>query len=210
MSPQRAGRRVAGTEGRSTGEKRTTRPRLVRAPISARTVVSTVVRIASCLLRRAGTVSSCPSPRSTPHGAARGGEDKGRGGVGDLQIDRSLGRSWLRGSGVHQKRTARCAVGIGPQHRAPWRPRRQEPPGCRAAHGARRSPPAAHRARSRARCVRTWSGAAVEARGCTRPAARSDRTPSADVRACSESSEERMTWMTSSMSRIAMSKPSTR
>ncbi len=136
------------------------------------------------------------------------------GGVGDLQrlrVDRGLPTTTHRGVGLGQQRAAGRAELARPSRRARSRPGLGAGRPTPAVPRARRCRRAACRVRPRARCARTSSGGAAAVRGCTRPGSRTGRRPPCSrLRAASESSEVRMTWMTSSMSRIAMSSPSTR
>ena len=199
--------RAGGSAGRSSTLRRTTRPREVSAPISPRAVVRTAETITSWLARAPSSAGRL--------GRGRAGEQAGRGEVGEARVVGDLER---RGGGrdgdARPTRAARCDAGC----RRSWPPRRarRRRPSAAAARrpGSRRAPRWCARARpspSPARAWRTWSAGAAACRGCSRPGSRSGRRPPISRSLASAAlSEERISWMTSSMSRIATSRPSTR
>ena len=118
-------------------------------------------------------------------------------------------------AGSRPTRAARCAAGCRRSSRP--RPARRTPAlrsSCvvvedRGELVDRRA--RARRAPSPARSGRTSSAGAAACRGCRWPGPRTGRRPrSAGLGPAAASSLPRMSWMTSSMSRIAMSRPSTR
>ena len=111
---------VGGSIGRSTGVNRMSRPRLVTAPISARLVVSSIDRMASCLLRRAGFVMRRRAVGAVGQvdagDAARDREEHAARHIGHLE--RGGGSPLGRGSGdrrtrVGQQRASRRAEALG-------------------------------------------------------------------------------------------------
>ena len=211
---------LPGTDGRSTGEKRTRRPVLVTAPMSPRVVVSTADRIASCFERRDG--GTMP-----PDGAASGSWSW-RSSARTIRpvADRKTrhGASAICSSVAVAAERDRGATGPPLSSRV-----RRGVPYVSAAASSSRATCARSRESlpsSSSRCAISDCSASRSASSSTREnlvsrrsrssrmysACASDRsnTSRSRVRACSASSDERMTWMTSSMSRIAISSPSTR
>ena len=112
---------------------------------------------------------------------------------------------------LEQDRTARACRTSWPRRRA----RRRRPRAAwRRRRGSRRAPRscgAARRPPCPARSWRTWSAGAAACRGCSWPATSvRSKTDISRSRAISALSLPRISWITSSMSRIASSRPSTR
>ncbi len=201
---------AAGTAGTSTGVKRSTRPWLVTAPTSVRVVVASDARIASCLLRRAGTVILDPASASTrtarpvvdtsstvgASAICRSADDlvertfggaalssMVRRGVPNVSETASSSReTWARTSAGSESSVSSSAISFSSLSRSASSSMREN---------------LVRRRRRSSRMYSAWTSSR-------------SNTVCSRARAVSESSEVRMTWMTSSMSRIATSSPRTR
>ena len=104
--------------GRSTGEKRTSRPAVVTAPMSPRVVVSTAERIASCFERRAGGTTpplgaSATSSARTMRPVAERKTRHGASAICRSGAAAARARAWSDGPAVEEQRAARSAVRLG-------------------------------------------------------------------------------------------------
>ena len=207
----------SGATGKSTGEKRMSRPRFVTAPISVRLVVRTSERRASCLLRRTARGAASVSPAAASPRSTRSTRP-----VVERSTRHETSASSITGPALRDPVVAMLGaasvrrVRLGVPNRSATSSSSLDTSARRRAGLASSSRRRAIAAVSSSRSVssstrenlvsrRNRSSRMYSAWRCER-----SKTSMRRARACSLSSLARITWMTSSMSTIAMSSPSTR